>query len=167
MKICYIEDDYILFLRQFDQLVYYNKNHSRPYVGVVFQINDMKYYAPLSSPKPKHLNMKNSIDFKKIGGGKYGAINLNCMVPVEKNAVTPIDFNAIQDEKYRRLLQNQYKAIKQDWERIKKDAHTLYQKSMLSEDELTVYEKKVMSRCCDFHLLEEKCKEYEGKSVEV
>lgn len=48
-----------------------NKNETRPYIGVLLEINNkIKYFAPLSSPKIKHRNMKTQIDFIKIDGGK-------------------------------------------------------------------------------------------------
>ena len=55
--------------------------NKRPYIGVLFEIDRKKYLAPLSSPKPKHLTMKNSLDFVKINQGKFGVINLNNMFP--------------------------------------------------------------------------------------
>ena len=71
LKIYFIKDEYINYLRQFDLKVAYNKVPNRPYVGVVYTYNDYKYFVPLSSPKAKHLNMKNStVDIFKIDGGK-------------------------------------------------------------------------------------------------
>lgn len=66
MRLCYIKDSYIAFLKQYDQKVPDNKNEQRPYIGVILEIKGKTYYAPLSSPKPKHLKMKNSLDFRKI-----------------------------------------------------------------------------------------------------
>ena len=71
MTIYNIKNDYIQFLRTFDTKIEENKNEKRPYVGVVLQIGSIEYYAPLTSPKPKHKNMKNSKDFRKIENGKY------------------------------------------------------------------------------------------------
>lgn len=51
MKFYHIKDIFIAYLRQFDSKVAENKNESRPYVGIVLQIEDIKYYAPFSSPK--------------------------------------------------------------------------------------------------------------------
>ena len=53
-----VDEDYCNFLRKFDNKVAYNYDYkkNRPFVGVLFKINDCKYFAPLSSPKPKHLN---------------------------------------------------------------------------------------------------------------
>lgn len=38
--------------------------------------------GPLSSPKEKHKNMKNSIDFLKLDEEKQGKINFNNMIPI-------------------------------------------------------------------------------------
>lgn len=42
------------------------QQNERKYIGVVFQINDLNYFAPLSSFKEKHKKMNDSIDFIKI-----------------------------------------------------------------------------------------------------
>ena len=87
MRFCHIKEDYITFLRNYDTKVAENKNESRPYVGVVLQIGEICYYAPFTSPKAKHQKMKNGKDFRKIGQGKYGAINFNNMIPVPNSAI--------------------------------------------------------------------------------
>ena len=125
MKFYHIKEDFIAFLRQFDSKVAENKNQSRPYVGVVLEINSVKYYAPFSSPKQKHKKMKNGKDFRKINNGMYGAINFNNMIPVLDSALIEIDIANISDVKYRRLLQNQYNSIKADEKGILKTAENL------------------------------------------
>ena len=66
MKFFHIKEDFISYLRQFDTKVAENKKQTRPYVGIVLEINSIKYYAPFSFPKPKHKKMKNAKDFRKI-----------------------------------------------------------------------------------------------------
>ena len=112
MKFYNVKDDYIQFLRGYDSKVSENKQESRPYVGVVLEIDGIKYYAPFTSPKPKHRKMRNSKDFRKIHNGKYGAINFNNMIPVPDEALILMDINNEPDLQYRRLLQNQYNDIK-------------------------------------------------------
>lgn len=77
MKFYNIADEYINYLRIYDSKVSKNKSEKRPYVGMVVEIGEIKYYAPFTSPKEKHLKMKNGKDFRKIQGGEYGAINFN------------------------------------------------------------------------------------------
>lgn len=74
-----LDSKYCDYLRQFDKKVPYNydKKELRPFIGVLFEVNDCKYFAPLSSPKPKHKKMKATLDFLKIATGDLGAINFN------------------------------------------------------------------------------------------
>ena len=114
MRFYHIENKYIDFLRQFDPRVLYNKNEQRPYIGIIFEIEDIRYYALLSSPKPKHIHMKNNLDFRKIDSGKLGAVNLNNMIPVPDSVLIPIHIGEITDPKYRRLLNEQYRWLLHD-----------------------------------------------------
>ena len=57
LKIYYLDENYINYLRKFDTKVAYNKNQTRPYIGIVYTFNGFNYFAPLSSPKPKHLKL--------------------------------------------------------------------------------------------------------------
>lgn len=68
LKIVRVNSDYCEYLRKFDNKVDYNKNEKelRPFIGILFQIDSCEYFAPLSSPKLKHKNMKNTVDFFKI-----------------------------------------------------------------------------------------------------
>lgn len=125
-----------------------------PYAGVVFEINGIKYYAPFTSPKPKHQQMKNGKDFRKIDQGKLGAINFNNMIPVPDKALIFKDIDNEPDKQYKRLLQNQYKAIKADKAAIQKTAENLRALMLTNDDALNTYDKQVKSRCCDLALLE-------------
>ena len=84
LEIVIVDSDYCDYLRQFDNKVAYNKHKKelRPFIGILFEIDTCKYFAPLSSPKPKHRKMKNMIDFFKIKDGELGAVNFNNMIPV-------------------------------------------------------------------------------------
>ena len=83
MKFYHIKDDYISFLREFDKKVSENKQESRPYVGTLIQMGDVGYYAPFTSPKKKHLQMKNGKDFRKIDQNQYKAIKADFSVIVQ------------------------------------------------------------------------------------
>lgn len=161
MKFYHIKDDFITFLRQFDQKVPDNKNESRPYVGVVLEIETIKYYAPFTSPKLKHKKMKNVKDFRKINNGIYGAINFNNMIPVLASALIEIDIANITDVKYRRLLQNQYNYIKADESAILRTAENLRKMIFENENDLSEHDKIIKQRCCNLPLLEKKYCEYQ------
>ncbi|KUO52307.1 MAG: hypothetical protein APF76_04540 [Desulfitibacter sp. BRH_c19] len=154
LRIYRIEDDYIEFLRRYDNInVKYNKNSKRPYVGVVLVVNGIKYFAPLASPRPKHNKMKNSLDFIKIDKGKYGVINLNNMLPIVESALIEYNIMKEQDIAYRNLLLNQLSFINKNADIIMKKAARLYEKVTSGETHLN-------KRCVKFKLLEEKCLEY-------
>lgn len=60
IRIVKIDHEYCDYLRKYDSRVSYNAGlkELRPFVGILFRIGDMEYYAPLSSPKAKHANLK-------------------------------------------------------------------------------------------------------------
>ena len=110
IRIVRVDTDYCDYLRKYDNKVAYNKNEKelRPFIGILFKIDNCEYFAPLSSPKSKHKNMKNTVDFFKINDGKLGAVNFNNMIPVNKNNYSLVDLNketlTIAELKYQKLL---------------------------------------------------------------
>lgn len=157
-----VNSQYCNYLRMFDDRVSYNAGDKelRPFVGVLLEINDCKYFAPLSSPKPKHLKMKNQIDFYKIDEGKLGAINFNNMIPIPDNEYEYIYTNipcvSRIEKQYQSLLKDQLRWINRESNGLSEKALNLYLKR--TQNKLS---EKVAKRCCNFQLLEDKCKEYE------
>lgn len=160
MKLYHIEERYIAYLRSIDSKVPANKAGARPYVGVLFTVGGVPYYAPLTSPKPKHLKMSNDLDFLKIAGGQYGAINLNNMIPVPPESLIPIAIDAEPDVQYRALLQRQAITLNGMEARIKETARRLYVIVTGDAASLTKHQLAVKMRCCDFRLLESALKQY-------
>ena len=163
MDFYYVEDDYINYLRQYDQKVADNKHETRPYVGIVLTVNGIEYFAPFTSPKQKHLSMKNDVDFRKINGGKLGAINLNNMIPVVPSALIKITISAIADVKYRRLMQNQYNEIRKDSAFIQNSAIKLRSLIFADDTKLSQHDLRIKSRCCDLALLEKIYNQYQNR----
>jgi len=157
-----IDKDYCNFLRSFDNRVpfNFNKKELRPFIGVLFEVNKCLYFAPLSSPKAKHLKLKNNIDFLKIDEGKLGAINFNNMIPVTLKNIEKLDLNINEslnkDEfSYKKLLIEQYFWLNRNFKKLSEKSQLLYNK--YNDNTLL---KNVRDRCCNFKLLEEKCLEY-------
>ena len=98
LKIYYIDENYIKYLRKFDKIVPYNKTHTRPYIGVVYEYNGINYTNYLNRHKYKLLS--------KV-----------------------------------------------------KQFRLRYDNGYLSS--------RLRKRCCNFKLLEEKCKEYENLILET
>lgn len=152
-----INPKYITYLASYEPKMFQNKRaeqkNTRKYIGVVFQIEEYNYFAPLSSFKVKHSYMKETLDFIKIKN--YAVINLNNMFPVPMSEARYIDINKEKDTHYRALLMAEYRYIKSIQEKIYKNSKRLYNikkrediKSPLSE------------RCNNFLLLEKAYIEY-------
>ena len=168
LKLVKIDSKYCDYLRQFDDRVMYNMNEKelRPFVGILFKVNQFEYFAPLSSPKAKHLKMKNTIDFYKIDGGILGAVNFNNMIPVLRDNYELIDLDndkiVISEKKYQKLLKEQLSWLNENYIQIMNKSYKLY--NLYNEGRLS---KNIMDRCCNYKLLEEKCVLYEDSCVEV
>ncbi len=160
-----LDTDYCDYLRHFDNKVPYNYGSKklRPFIGVLFEVNNYMYFAPLSSPKAKHLHLKSKIDILKLDNGELGVINFNNMLPVKSNNIKILDlekkYNQELEKKYIKLLRVQLYWLN----RHKKKIYNMSQKLYDNYINKTL-EKKVMQRCCNFPLLEEKCKEYNEKN---
>ena len=162
MKLYTIESAYIEYLKKFQPHIWENKenNRLRPYVGVVLHIGKHKYYAPLSSPKPKHRNMTDRLDFIKLEhkGILIAAINLNNMIPVADKLVSLIDIKNLTDQRYKDLLNVEMIDIRRKSTIISKNANTIYNKVTKFYDEPK--NARLLSLCYDFLLLEQKLQEY-------
>lgn len=163
-----VDSKYLQYLRTFDKKVLINHGIDRPYLGIILTFNasnqTIKYFAPLSSPKKKHLSMKNTIDFIKINNGTLGAINLNNMIPLINGTYSKIKINSLSDKKYKILLRKQYNWITTNQNSIITKAKDLHNKMIQDDSKLNTYEIQVKSRCCDFLLLEGICDKYNNQT---
>lgn len=156
-----IDPDYCNYLRKFDEKVPYNYNEkeARPFIGILFKVNNCMYFAPLSSPKPKHLKIKSKLDFLKLDNGKLGAINFNNMLPVTEKNIIKIDIEkecpTSTEQKYTKLLKEQIYYLNRNNDKIYNRSKKLYDKYING-----TLDSKIALRCCNFKLLEEKCQEY-------
>jgi len=163
-----IDTNYCDYLRMFDNRVPYNKNKKelRPFVGVLFKVGDCMYFAPLSSPKPKHLKIKGNVDFLKLDGGRLGAINFNNMLPVTNNNIVKIDLDkqcsTKSEERYMKLLKKQIYWLNRNSDKLYNKSKKLYDKYISG-----TLDENIVARCCNFKLLEEKCIEYNKELVSI
>ncbi len=155
LKIYYIDEKYINYLRKYDKNVAYNKDTTRPYIGIVYTYNHFNYFAPLSSPKLKHKKInEKAIDIFKIKGGELGVININNMIPTPIEELTEA-LPIIKDIKYKKMLEEQLTYINNHKQELLKKIilfQNMYRKGHLNN--------RILERCCDFKLLEELCKKY-------
>ena len=151
---CCADANYCDFLRKSDPCIPYtmDQKNTRPFVGIVLFINGYNYYAPLTSPKPKHLTMKNQIDFLKINGGVWGAINFNNMIPIHKDSLKPVDMKILPtDDKatvdYKNLLANQL-----SWCNTTENVAFITSKAQKLYDTIVgkTARPQLVERCCNF-----------------
>lgn len=157
-----VEAEYCDFLRQEDPHVPYTMEHKarRPFIGLVLAVGGLRYYAPLSSRKPKHEAMKDRIDFLRINRGQWGAINFNNMIPVHANSLIKVDMKIHEadpdaEKKYKKLLSSQLSWCVAHRGEILKRAATLY--DVVARG--AAYP-ALLARCCDFKLNEARYLEY-------
>lgn len=161
IKIVKVDSEYCDYLRMFDNKVLYNVGDKklRPFIGVLFMIGDCEYFGPLSSPKPKHRLLKNTLDLLKINDGVYGVINFNNMIPVKSNNYVEFDLGMDSNDKSEmmkiNLLRNQLRWLTANKKEIMNKSRLLY--NLYKSDKLP---NNVRNKCCNFMLLENKCDEY-------
>ncbi|MCI9626872.1 MAG: type III toxin-antitoxin system ToxN/AbiQ family toxin [Clostridia bacterium] len=157
IKFYEVNREYINYLLPAAPHLFQNKKpyqqNERKYIGIILRVHNMDYFAPLSSFKPKHRNMHDSVDFLKVKD--YAVINLNNMFPVPKSEYTYIDIQREQDLSYRALLRAEYRYIKSIQEKIRKNALVVYSHRLKYGDGTPLGK-----RCNDFSTLERLYKNY-------
>mgnify|MGYP003419379547 FL=1 len=155
IRIYKVKSEYIKYLSMYQKHIFTQdaEKDNRKYIGVVFEIKGMKYFAPLSSFKDKHKKMKESIDFIKIKD--YAVINLNNMIPVPDSQIVDIDINKEKEPSYRYLLQAESREISRQKNRIRKNAEIVYSHKKHNDNSTAL-----AKRTNNFELLEKLCKEY-------
>lgn len=151
----HIQDKYINFLHSGDQRVQFNKDHKRPYVGIVLNIHNVDYYVPLESPKPNHENIRSGGPVLKLDNGKLGVMGFNNMIPVPKCALLTFDFSDVHDKKYYNLLIDELNYCNHNKKIIYHRAEITYKKA--TSGNVPLYSKV----CCDFKKLEVMSRKYD------
>ena len=69
IRIYEIKSEYIQYLSNNQKHIFAQADvkNMRKYIGVVFEIKSIEYFAPLSSFKAKHKKMSETVDFKSTG----------------------------------------------------------------------------------------------------
>ena len=161
MDIYSLDERYINYLQKFDSRVCISKldqAFGRKYVGAVFKINDLEYFAPLSSKVyQKHFTDVHLYDEKNKC--YIGSVKLNNMIPLpkkHKNLLKEISYKKLSlsknesERKYGALIERQY--IKLNDISIKFEILLKAQKFYRSYR----FNPKLKMLCCDFKLLEQK-----------
>lgn len=166
-----VDKKYVGYLRKFDCKVGHVEygDKLKLHIGIIIEIDGIKYYVPVSSPKEKHNKMSNGLDFHKVvdpeNGTLYAVININNMIPVPNKCITQLKYNDVQNHRtftnekektdYIYLLQKEKAIIDKLDGVLKSKAKKLYDKVNANP------ESALAKRCCDFKLLQEKSMEYD------
>ena len=136
---CTINKDYISFLKNYDSRIPnidYGNNGYKPFFSPLFEKDGLVYVTQVSSKKPRHLKMKESIDFVKI---------------FYKNIDNFRTFSSLDEKnKYIDLLRYEMKVINN--KNIQAQALKVY--TSISKNSF------LKNRCLPFLLLEKKAIEY-------
>lgn len=168
VQFAYINEDYLLILKSVEPKImnpdsYYPPGSEKKWtVGVLFEIGEMNYYAPVSSIKDHQISAldpnKLHPDLEKLCYPirvKYqkiekvaGLIGLDFMFPVIDYDLSLVLFNVFP-EKYRLFLRTQNKYYLLHFVKIKDKALNIYNTRVYG---LNPY---YIKRCCNFRLLEQ------------
>ena len=129
-----IDADYLEYLNSKNSEVYYNASYRyaiKPFVGIIIDMTEWKYFIPLTSAKEKHKKWKNSCDEHfliyevidksvNISGDVYkeyskdkkmhvlSVLDIKKMIPVPDDAYKRIVFDELRDERYQDLFKKEY-----------------------------------------------------------
>lgn len=154
LRIYRIDDKYINYLKSRDNRVQNNKSKRRPYVGVVLYVGNYRYFVPMESPKPNHVNIKPGKHIMKLDGGKLGMLGFNNMIPVNDSALISFDINKEPDKQYAELLRRQVSFINRNKADVLDHASKTYYSVAKGNNDF------LLKICCNFKKLEKACDRY-------
>ena len=153
-----VEAAYIAYLQNIDKRVPrvdYSAIglHDKFLCGIVLNVNEHDYFAPISSFRsPQRTN----IIIKDDKGKGVASIRFSFMIPVPPDVVS---IKRIADEashQYRILLNMELRFCR-------RNANAIYSRARFVYDAVTVKKDPLMLKnCCDFKTLEAACAEYRG-----
>lgn len=173
-----ISADYLEFLNSKDPEVYYNtsyRNAVKPFVGIIIDMTEYKYFIPLTSAKEKHKKWKNSCDehfliyevidksidisgdiYKEYSNDKkmhvMSVLDVKKMIPVPEDAYERIVFDELADKRYQDLFKKEYAFCLTIKDKIMNKAEKIYKHQK---------EKHIVRRTyCDFSCCENAMREW-------
>lgn len=167
-----IDSDYLEYLSEIDQEVYFNSSYgysTKPFVGIIVGIKQFKYFIPLTSAKEKHKIWKNVTDehflvyeiidnditftgdiYKYFSDTKkmhvLAVLDIKKMIPVPDGCYKKIEFNKLTDSRYKDLFEKEYAFCLSIKPKILKKVEKLYCRQKETG--------KVRRANCDFAKLE-------------
>lgn len=129
-----IDFDYLKHLKSYDKQVpnYEYDEHDKFFFGVLITVNDKNYYVPVSSKKVKNatsMPIKEALDTKGNKSRILGSLRFAYMIPVDDADLTKLDLAWLRKTKgsnYTDLVDSEYTFCKNNLDRIRKRAETVY-----------------------------------------
>lgn len=176
LKIVEISDEYINYMKQFFMATMMDnkvesRKYSRKYVGVVLEVNDLKYFVPMSSPKVSDYNLdgtiraSSTIILRMVKKSKHplllGTLKLNNMIPVPESEIIEYDLNNEPDAIYKNLVADELIWIQRNTMRIINAANLIYQIKLHESNNINERNKKFYKSIMPFKDAEEKSLKYD------
>ncbi len=130
------------------------KNEKKMVCGIVLEINDYKYYVPISSYKKKQENNLLIVLKDDAYNQIKGSLRFNYMFPIADQYISKRDFSRSKSLSRKEFLRRQWVYCNTIVEDIKKMALDTYNEVIEGKNE------KLIKASCDFKLLEEAAKAY-------
>ena len=104
---------------------------------------------------------KKTLDIFKIKDGELGIVNINNMIPTPISCLTEV-LPLVKDKQYKKLIIEQTTYLNDHKREL------LYKVNFfMTKYNTNKLPARIKERCCDFKLLEEKCKEYQKEEVAI
>ena len=177
LKIYSVSDEYVNYLRKFDNKIYDNKEnirtHTRKYVGVVIKIENMNYYIPMSSPKKTdyfdkectkirpsvntivRMTAKNKDGILEL----RGTLRISNMIPVPITEIMLYDVDSELDIKYKDIIMDEIAFLRNS----NNKKNIINKAKLVHKQKNNNFKIKYLDMCVNYKLLEEKCIEYPKK----
>ena len=180
MKLFEVSDRYINYMKQF----FYSsmldnkeerRKHRRKYLGIIISINNINYFAPLSSPKLSDydnygkIRKSSAIVLRMIKNHSknpqlLATIILNNMIPVPDSEIILYNLNDEKDIKYKNFVIDELDWIQQNTTKIIKTAKALYYFKKNEELNINENNKKYLNSIMPFKDAEIKFIEFQKNS---
>jgi len=172
MRVFSIKNDYVEYLKKFDNRVFNNKddyyNFTRKYLGIVISLSSYKYYIPFSSPKEKDYfyvdgirKIRKSTNFliRMVSNENrlLGTLQISNMIPVTSESLIEYDLSKESNVSYKELVNEELKFIRKNIDEIVKKANIVYKQKVRNYKNINY-----IHYCVDFLKCEKACESYKN-----
>ena len=151
-----IDYNYRDYLFKFDKKV--NIKHRRRFSGIIVSMENFNYFIPLTShplrKNGKRRNPRTTVEIYNESKELIAALLINNMIPVPNGCFNLVDIPNDRDKDY---LNSEYIYLRKEKikQQVIKKAENVYNSVVEKKDDFLI------EFCCDFKLLEDKCREYQ------